>query len=106
MKEQVRASLHAQVRKQQRGIRASDIQTVVDWGKCIYKQGIRFFYLPKSLIRERGLSCSDGLSDLIVVLAGKDREMITCYKNPKALRRVKKKPKRCAKRGAVQEREY
>lgn len=98
MTQDIKLSHHGEIRKQQRGIKDEEIDTVLHWGRCIHKQGLRFHYLPKSTIRDRSLAYDDSLSNLIVITDGKGIEIITCYKSDKGVHRIKKKSKRLAKR--------
>lgn len=97
MTQDIRLSQHGKIRKQQRGIKDKEIDTVLHLGRCIRKQGLRFHYLPKSIIRDRALAFDDSLSNLIVITDGPGIEIITCYKHDKGVHRIKKKPKRLEK---------
>jgi len=44
-----------------------------------------------------GLKDRDGLSKLVVITDLRKKEVVTCYKSGKAVRRIKKKPKRLRK---------
>lgn len=90
---QTRLSVHGRVRQQQRGIRLEDILSVLTYGKVIHKQGLKFHHLPKAVVRSKGLNCDTGISNLIVITDGFQKEVVTCYKSTKALQRIKKKSK-------------
>ena len=91
-------SRHGRVRLQQRGICPSSVMAVLAYGKTIHKQHLKFFFLPKSLINSFGLKDEEGLSKLIVITDLEKKEVITCYKSEKAVRKIKKKPKRLSKK--------
>lgn len=88
---------HGSIRKQQRGIKDIEIETVLSLGKIIHKQGLKFFYVPKSLILSTDLISDLSLSRLIVVTDLNQTEIITCYKHEKAIHKIKKKSKRLLK---------
>lgn len=64
-------SQHSKIRLQQRGIHQKEVQTVLDFGRVIYKQGLKFHHLPKAIIRNKGLEVGASLSSLIVITDGK-----------------------------------
>ncbi|MGM0947163.1 MAG: DUF4258 domain-containing protein [Bacteroidota bacterium] len=87
-------SRHSKIRLQQRGIQLEEVKAVLKHGRVIYKQGMKFHYLPKANIREKCRQYDPQLSSLIVITDGTGQEVITCYKSDKAVHRIKKKPKR------------
>lgn len=87
-------SLHGTKRLQQRGISHTSVRSVLEHGKAIHRQHLKFFHLSKSRIKSIGLKDTDGLSNLIVITDLVQKEIVTCYKSPKAVHRIKKKPKR------------
>ena len=94
---QISLSHHARVRLQQRGISHKSVRTVLQHGLAIHKQHLIFFHLPKARIGWMGLKDRDGLSKLVVITDLRKKEVVTCYKSGKAVRRIKKKPKRLRK---------
>lgn len=86
---------HADVRTSQRGISQEEIQSVVESGICIRKQGLRFYFGGNKIadkLHEEGLP--DSTKNLVVVMDGEKKEIITCYKNERGLRNIRKKSKR------------
>ncbi|WP_114749617.1 DUF4258 domain-containing protein [Pleomorphovibrio marinus] len=98
-------SRHGSMRLQQRGISRASVTSVLTYGKMIHKQHLKFFYLPKSIIRSAGLRDTDGLSNLIVITDLAQEEVITCYKSEKGVHSIKKKPKRLRKKKLESKRE-
>jgi hypothetical protein len=92
--QQPKLSQHSKIRLQQRGIHQEEVQTVLHFGKVIHKQGLKFHYLPKAVIRTKGLDHDARLSSLIVITDRSGREVITCYKSDRGVHRIKKKSKR------------
>jgi hypothetical protein len=90
-------SNHCKLRIAQRGISKEAIITVLDFGEIIHKQGLKFHYLPKAKCKK--LEIPENLvKDLMVITNSNKTEVVTCYKNPKAVHQVKKKSKRLSKR--------
>lgn len=87
-------SVHSLKRAAQRGIRNPWINTVVREGKVVFKQGLRFFYMTKKELRFLEPAMQERLKNLVVVMAGDDNTIITCYKNSDAISHIKRKSKR------------
>jgi len=86
---------HARIRICQRGITTEEIQSIVESGTCVLKQGLRFYYGGSKLadkFHEQGLS--DSSRNLVVVMDGEENVVITCYKNENGVRHIRKKSKR------------
>ena len=90
-------SFHSSKRADQRGVSDEVLRIVISYGKVIRKQGLMFYlgttksfpgYIDHKLIEK---SC-----DVVVVVSGS--EIVTCYRNPKAIKKIKKKSDRLAKR--------
>lgn len=93
----IRLSRHSKTRLSQRGIPEDAVLTVIQQGEIIHKQGLKFHYLPKSKCKNWDSSEAEKVKDLMVITNLARTEVITCYKNPKAVHEVKKKSKRLAK---------
>ncbi|PZX45996.1 DUF4258 domain-containing protein [Algoriphagus chordae] len=91
-------SYHGMIRMAQRGISKNAVQKVIDTGRIIHKQSLKFFYVPKSQTRDWLPGDQDAVSDLVVITDLNVREIITCYKNSEAVHQIKKKPKRLRKK--------
>jgi len=87
-------SVHSLKRAAQRGIRNPWIDMVIREGKVIFKQGIRFFFITKKELRFFEPALQEKLKNLVVVMAGDDNTIITCYKNKDAISHIKRKSKR------------
>lgn len=93
----IKFSLHSKARLSQRGIKEEAVVKVIHYGEIIHKQGLKFHYLPKSKSKFLGKKELEDTRDLLVITNQNRTEIITCYKNPKAVHEVKKKSKRLAK---------
>ncbi|MEH0157257.1 DUF4258 domain-containing protein [Limibacter armeniacum] len=87
---------HSEQRCSQRGISDEMIKVVLTYGKVIRKQGLQFYMgdsksFPEFLDHELIEKCRY----IAVVVRGK--EVITCYRNPKAQKHIRKKPTRLVK---------
>ncbi len=90
----MKTTTHAQTRCQQRAISAWDVDQVLNFGNAIYKQGMRFMFIPKKEIRTfYQPENQSSLEDLMILVAA-DGAIITAYRNTAAVKNVKRKPKR------------
>lgn len=88
-------SVHSQKRAAQRNIKEEAIVTVIDYGRMFQKQGMRFFVaIDRDLPDWIDPDLRKHVHDLVVVLSGKENEIVTCYRNPRAFRYIRKKGKR------------
>jgi hypothetical protein len=90
-------SFHGKTRLSQRGIKEDAVLKVLKFGEIIHKQGLKFHYIPKSRFKILGGKQLEETRDLLVITNHNRTEVITCYRNPKAVHEVKKKSKRLAK---------
>jgi hypothetical protein len=82
-------SEHVSRRLQQRGIVEDDVYLAIQQGIRLHRTGITFYFLGAKQTRWLKRRC-DRLHGLTVLQAN-DGEVITAYKNRKALRRIKRK---------------
>jgi len=94
----IKFSLHGKARLSQRGIKEDAVLNVLQFGEIIHKQGLKFHYLPKSKGKALGQKELEETRDLLVITNLNRTEVITCYKNPKAVHEVNKKSKRLSKK--------
>lgn len=92
----IQLSSHCSSRISQRGISDEAIGLVISYGDIIHKQGLKFHFLTKSRCNKLDLPI-DLVRDLMVITNLDRTEVVTCYKNPKAIHEVKKKSKRLCK---------
>lgn len=87
---------HAKTRVAQRGITTDQIRVAIDYGKLVYRQGLRFYFLRgKDVPPWVDPHTMGRIKHLMVVTAGDSPgTIITAYKNGKGLRRVKRKTQR------------
>lgn len=88
---------HAKYRASQRGISQSSVETVIQHGVAIHKQGLKYLYVPKSQIEKFKPEMQKGIQRLIVITDRYYREIITCYRSEKAVKKIKRKSKRLYK---------
>jgi len=87
-------SRHSMKRSQQRGISRRAIILAAMYGSCEFKQGlvyrvVRDADIPESLnSKDRKL-----IRHLVVILDESERQVITCYRNSKGIRNIRRKPK-------------
>ncbi len=89
-------SFHSAVRMSQRGISSEAIKACIHYGEVIYKQGMKFLFIPKKRLDQLAPKLQEKVRDLVVVTNQNEKCVITCYRNAHALHRIKKKPKRLA----------
>lgn len=90
-------SRHSKTRICQRGICPEAVLKVIAQGEIIHKQGLKFHFIPKRKSMDWTPKDRDLVKDLIVITNLSRNEVVTCYKNPKAIHQIKKKPKRLSK---------
>ncbi len=96
-KPNIALSLHSKTRICQRGICPDAVLKVIEEGEIIHKQGLKFHFIPKRKSKDWTAKDRDLVKDLIVITNLYRDEVVTCYKNPKAIHQIKKKPKRLLK---------
>lgn len=85
-------SLHARQRASQRGLSTHEIDFVLLFGRRIYRTGIRFIFLGARDIPVR-YRRSHGYLAGVTLLMADDGTLLTVYKNPEAIKVIKKKSK-------------
>jgi hypothetical protein len=87
-------SHHAEIRFQQRGIIDWAVAEVLKYGESIHKQGCIFKYMPKREIDRYYLPNQAKALYNLVLLQSAEEVIITGYKHPDAIRKIKLKSKR------------
>jgi hypothetical protein len=87
-------SEHARQRGAQSNLRASDMELVRRYGTLEHRTGVRFYILRRRDV-ERYREVEPRLAKLhdIVMIVASDNTVITVYRNKKALRDIRRKPK-------------
>lgn len=90
----MKQSEHARRRCAQRNIETVAMEMARQYGRVVHRTGVVFYFLgrrdiPVSLRQHEGCRRMEGTT---VVAAG-DGEVITVYRNPAGLRKIKKKAK-------------
>ena len=93
----MKTTTHAQTRCQQRAISTWDVDQVLNFGDAIYKQGMRFMFIPKKDIRNFYQPDKHSSLENLMILVGTDGAVITAYRNNDAVKNVKRKSKRLCK---------
>ncbi|MDQ3927816.1 MAG: hypothetical protein M3328_01585 [Chloroflexota bacterium] len=86
---------HARHRGAQSNLRASDMELVRQYGILEYRTGVRFYILRRRDVasyREVEPRLAK-LHDLVMIVSGDGTTVITVYRNRKALREIRRKPK-------------
>lgn len=88
-------SNHSLHRSSQRGVNNDKLSLVLEFGDCMFKQGLNYFIIG-SKNRYKGLSDRDfeKVKNTVVVVAGDSSCIITCYKSDNPFRNIKKKTKK------------
>lgn len=84
---------HSTLRAAQRGITEEMIKMTVNFGKVFYRQGLRYFIcLEKNL---KGIIHPSKIEQYrnTVVILNESNQIVTCYKNEKAISRIRRKKK-------------
>ncbi len=91
-------SNHSFQRAAQRGIDYAMIQTIVEYGEAIFKQGMVFYVLGNKDKPDGRLSKDwKKFQNLVVVVAGDSNQIITCYRNSNPYKYIRKKTKELSK---------
>lgn len=83
----------ARRKMRQQALKPRDIEAVLEFARLEYRDGVRFHFLGRRDLprgRERELGHLVGT----VVISGSGASIVTVYRNPRALGRIKRKPKR------------
>jgi hypothetical protein len=80
-------SKHAKARSSQRGVKLNDIDYALLCGEKIYKQGLVFHVVQNKFLEKNSTAKN------LVVITSYDGAIITAYKNPRAIKDIKKKHK-------------
>lgn len=97
---------HAQLRGAQRNIDLEAVQFTVTYGRKFHRTGAVLFFLgkrniPETLRRDDQIMKLEGTVLIISNDNGNKNELlITCYRNKKGLRQIKRKAKRRSKRSS------
>ncbi len=91
----LRSTRHMQKRSQQRGIGEEYICLAMDYGEAFFKQGLIFYVVgEKNLPLSLDHRLREKIRNLVVVVSMETSEVLTCYRNPRGMRHVRKKQKR------------
>ena len=89
---------HAKIRRSQRGITKGEIAMAKAYGKCYYKQGLKFYVMRKVDMPDTLPAHDIKRLNGVTVVTGHDDVIITVYKNPNAPKCIKRKQKRKSNR--------
>ena len=89
-------SKHAEQRMAQRNICSQDIANVVQLGRIAYRAGAAFFFLGRRDVPDKRLRELEKLVGTTVVIA--ENEILTVYRNKRAISTIKRKPNRSFRR--------
>ena len=91
----VQLSRHAEVRCRQRGISTSAMELVLDFGSRIYSGGALFcFMADKDMPGQIPPQVQERLRGITLILNLQNYEVMTVYRNRKALREIKRKDRK------------
>lgn len=86
-------SRHGSERMEQRGIKPEMVSLVLRQGAIIRKQGLRFYFVPKSSVKDWSKKEQEAVRDLIVITDKNGGQLVTCYRHPQAIKAIKRKTK-------------
>lgn len=91
-------TIHSEKRSSQRGISNTDIELVMSCGEVIQKQGLCYIIakkdnFPAAVSHEK----VEKLKKLVLIADGDSNCLITCYRNKKSFRYIRKKRKELSK---------
>jgi hypothetical protein len=89
---------HSKKRAQQRGVKNHWLSILIAEGEKIYKQGLVFHFMRDCDLRYYSPKIQKKLKNLVVLVDETTKTVITCYKNKDAVRNIKRKNKRLARR--------
>lgn len=82
---------HAKKRMAQRNLKLNDIEFVIENGQKIHRTGAVFYFFRKKDIPKGMEKDATHLVGIAVIVLNKN--IITTYRNPKAISKIKRKPK-------------
>jgi hypothetical protein len=95
-------SSHSLIRSSQRGINDQVIELVVNYGLLIKKQGYNFYLgTKKSFPSSLDHKLKEKASNVLVLV--KENTIVTCYKNEKVMKEVKRKSRRNLKKSSAKD---
>lgn len=90
-----RLSRHARRRAARRNLVPDAVDYVMTYGRCLYRTGALFYFLARRDLppADRGASWAARLEGTVVLVA-RDGDVITVYRNRRALSAIRRKMKR------------
>jgi hypothetical protein len=90
-----RLSRHAMQRGAQSNLREYDLELVRRYGVLEHRTGVRFYFIRRrDVARHRKAEPRlQKLHDIVMVVSNDDSTVITVYRNPKALKEIRRKSK-------------
>jgi hypothetical protein len=87
-------SRHAQLRSSHRNLSNDDISLVLKFGQKVYRIGACFYFLGRRNLPE-SLRANNHYAKLVgtVLIVSQEGTIITLYRDPTALKKIRKKPK-------------
>lgn len=92
MKQDIYFDEHALLRMAQRNISKADVLRVIKVGEKIHRTGVVFFFMGNKNIPDGKEKTFESLVGTTVIQFG--NKIRTVYRNSKAIRKIKRKPKR------------
>ena len=88
---------HSSMRASQRGIDQHKISLVLQYGECFNKQHLLYYILGEKNIPDALSRISNGLKNLVVIVAGDSNQIITCYRSDNPFKNIRLKSKRLSR---------
>ncbi len=90
-------TVHSFQRAQQRGIRSLQLETTLQYGYAIYKQGLIYYILGENNIPEKLSKIKGQIVNTVVIVSGDSNQIITCYRSARPFKHIKMKSKKLYK---------
>jgi hypothetical protein len=91
----IQHTLHSHARCVERNINDNDIQEALNYSEAFFKQGLVIHVVKDRLIPENlPDSLVSRIRNLVIIVGGDESQIITCYRSPKAFKRIKRKSNR------------
>ena len=89
---------HSHLRACQRSISALKLNTALQYGTSVYKQGLIYFILGENNIPDALIKQKEQLKNTVVIVAGDSNAVITCYRSANPFKNIRTKSERLCKK--------
>ena len=87
-------STHSFQRASQRGLNTNKISIALEYGECFFKQGLIYYVLGERNLPKHLSKCErQQFKNIVVVVAGDENKVITCYRSNNPFKNIRLKSK-------------